>query len=58
MYANYKGVTTEGSQNAGRLIVTCVNKTLYTLHVSYPRGYTEFYVENVYDKFRHSVKLN
>ena len=58
VYANYKGVTTEGAQNAGRLIVTCVNKTLYTLHVSYPRGYTEFYVENVYDKFRHSVKLN
>ena len=57
VYANYKAVTKEGTLIAGRLIVTCVNKTLYTLHVSYPRGYTEFYVENVYDKFRHSVKL-
>ena len=47
-----------GAEIAGRLIVVCVDKTLYTLHVSYPRGYTEFYVTNVYDKFRHSVKKN
>ena len=58
VYANYKAVLNDGTLIAGRMIVTCVNKTLYTLHVSYPRGYTEFYVENVYDKFRHSVKLN
>jgi len=57
VYANYKAVLNDGTLIAGRMIVTCVNKTLYTLHVSYPRGYTEFYVENVYDKFRHSVKL-
>lgn len=59
VYANYKAVVTEtGAEIAGRLIVGCVDKTLYSLHVSYPRGYTEFYVSNVYDKFRHSVKLN
>ena len=57
VYANYKAVTKDGALIAGRIIVTCVNKTLYTLHVTYPRGYTEFYVENVYDKFRHTVKL-
>ena len=57
VYANYKAVLNDGTLIAGRIIVTCVNKTLYTLHVTYPRGYTEFYVENVYDKFRHSVKL-
>ncbi len=57
VYANYKAVLKDGTLIAGRMIVTCVNKTLYTLHVTYPRGYTEFYVENVYDKFRHSVKL-
>ena len=57
VYANYKAVLKDGTLIAGRIIVTCVNKTLYTLYVSYPRGYTEFYVENVYDKFRHSVKL-
>ena len=59
VYANYKAVVKEtGAEIAGRLIVACVDKTLYTLHVSYPRGYTEFYVSNVYDKFRHSVKKN
>lgn len=57
VYANYKAVTKDGALIAGRIIVTCVSKTLYTLHVTYPRGYTEFYVENVYDKFRHTVKL-
>ena len=59
VYANYKAVVqSTGAEIAGRLIVVCVDRTLYSLHVSYPRGYTEFYVSNVYDKFRHSVKLN
>jgi len=59
VYANYKAVEkATGAEIAGRLIVVCVDRTLYSLHVSYPRGYTEFYVTNVYDKFRHSVKLN
>ena len=59
VYANYKAAVREtGAEIAGRLIVVCVDKTLYSLHVSYPRGYTDFYVSNVYDKFRHSVKIN
>ena len=59
VYANYTAVEkATGEEVAGRLIVVCVDKTLYTLHVSYPRGYRDFYVSNVYDKFRHSVQLN
>ncbi|MBQ9210569.1 MAG: hypothetical protein IJ153_02620 [Clostridia bacterium] len=59
VYANYTAVEkATGAEVAGRLIVVCVDKTLYTLHVSYPRGYRDFYVSNVYDKFRHSVQLN
>ncbi len=58
VYANYKATLQDGTLIAGRMIVNCIDKTLYTLHVSYPRGYTDFYVENVYDKFRHSVKMN
>ena len=41
------------------MINACSNKTLYILHVTYPRGYTNEYVEkdgNIYDKFRHTVK--
>ena len=59
VYANYTAVVKEtGAEIAGRLIVACVDKAIYSLHVSYPRGYREFYVTNVYDKFRHTVKLN
>ena len=57
VYANYKAALKDGTLIAGRMIVACVDKTLYTLHVTYPRGYTDFYVENVYNKFRHTVKL-
>ncbi len=58
VYANYKAELQDGTLIAGRIIVNCIEKTLYTLHVSYPRGYTDFYVENVYDRFRHTVKMN
>ena len=59
VYANYTATVKEsGAEIAGRIIVACVDKTLYTLHCSYPRGYRDFYVTNLYDKFRHSVKLN
>ena len=56
IYANYTGTTTDNVKVAGRIIIACSNKTLYILHVSYPQGYTKTYVENVYDKFRHTVK--
>ena len=56
IYANYTGTTTDGVKVAGRIIIACVNKTLNILHVSYPQGYTKTYVDNVYDKFRHTVK--
>lgn len=56
IYANYSGTTNEGVKVAGRLIIACSEKMLYVLHVSYPQGYTKTYVDNVYDKFRHTVK--
>lgn len=56
IYANYTGTTTDNVKVAGRIIIACSNKTLYILHVNYPQGYTKTYVENVYDKFRHTVK--
>ena len=57
IYANYTGTTTDGVKIAGRLIMACVNKMLYILNVSYPQGYTKTYVDSVYDKFRHTVKI-
>lgn len=58
IYANYSGTNSDGIQVAGRVIASCVDKNLYILHVSYPKGYTETYVEGVFNKFRHTVKLN
>ena len=57
VYANYTAATQDGVKIAGRIIVSCVNKNLYILHVSYPQGYTETYVDGVFNKFRHTVKL-
>ena len=57
VYANYSGTTMEGAKVAGRLIIACANKMLYILNVSYPQGYTKTYVDGVYDKFRHTVKV-
>ncbi len=56
IYANYSGTLLDGVKIGGRLIIACSNKTLYILNVSYPAGYTKTYVDNVYDKFRHTVK--
>ena len=58
IYANYSGTNSDGVQVAGRVIASCVNKNLSVLHVSYPKGYTETYVEGVFNKFRHTAKLN
>lgn len=57
VYANYAGTTVDNVRIGGRLIISCSNKMLYILNVSYPAGYTNTYVDGVYDKFRHSVKL-
>ena len=58
VYANYKATTKDGEPVAGRVIVTCQNKTLYSLHITYPRGYTDTYVEKVFNKFRDTLKTN
>ncbi len=62
VYANYTATIQKDRQTikvAGRMIIACVNKTLYILHVTYPRGYAKPYIEDdssVYNTFRHSVK--
>ena len=64
IYANYWGTLMDdgakkGANIAGRIIIACTNKTLYILHVSYPKGYSSPYIESdksVYNRFRHSVK--
>lgn len=57
IYANYNGTLEDGTKVGGRVIASCVDKTLYILHVSFPQGYREYYISNVFDKFRHTAKL-
>ena len=56
IYANYTG-TLNGSEVAGRVHATCKDKVLYTVHITYPRAYTETYKEGVYDKLRDTIKI-
>lgn len=59
VYLAYKAILNDGQETgvAGRIIVNTVNKTLYVLHVSYPRGLADTFAEGVYNKVRHSMKL-
>ncbi len=57
VYANYTGTLSTGAKTAGRVHATCVSRTLYTVHVSYPQGYTDTYKDQVYDKLRDTIKI-
>jgi len=57
IYANYTGVLDNGVEIAGRVHATCVEKVLYTVHITYPREYTEGYKEQVYDKLRDTIQI-
>ena len=59
VYLAYKGILADGQETgvAGRIIVNTVNKTLYVLHVSYPRALADTFADGVYNKVRHSMKL-
>ena len=43
---------------AGRVHATCVNKVLYTVHVSYPKAYTDTYKKQVYDHLRDTIMIS
>lgn len=57
VYANYTAVLDSGEEIAGRVQATCVNKVLYTVHVTYPRAYRDTYVENVYNVLRKTLAV-
>lgn len=57
VYANYTGTLDNGSEVAGRVHVVCVDRVLYTVHITYPRAYTDTYKDGVYDKLRNTVKI-
>ena len=57
VYANYTGTLDNGSEIAGRVHVTCKDRVLYTLHITYPAAYTDTYKDGVYKKLRDTIKI-
>lgn len=58
VYANYTGELDTGVEIAGRVHATCVEKVLYTVHITYPKEYTDGYKEQVYDKLRDTIQIS
>lgn len=57
IYANYTGTLDNGSQIAGRVHVTCKDRVLYTVHITYPAAYADTYKDGVYKKLRDTLKI-
>lgn len=57
VYAQYSGTMTDGVEIAGRVAAVYKNNVLYTIHVTYPKAYSETYKTNVYDKLRDTLKV-
>ena len=57
VYANYDGVLEDGREVAGRVHAVCVDKTLYTIHLTAPKAQWNDYKELVYDKLRDTLTI-
>ena len=57
VYANYSGVLLDGTKVSGRVHAVCVDKVLYTLHLSTPQAQWNDYKEMVYDKLRETLTI-
>ncbi|MBQ2954469.1 MAG: hypothetical protein IJE07_13140 [Clostridia bacterium] len=62
VYANYTATLSNGAEIAGRVHATCVDKVLYTVHVSSPKAYWDMegdadYKDGVYDKLRKTIQI-
>ena len=57
VYANYTATLDGNLEIAGRIAAVYKNNVLYTVHLTYPAGYTDTYKTNVYDKLRDTLKI-
>lgn len=57
VYANYTGTLSSGPQIAGRVHAVCVDKVLYTVHITYPAAYADAYIEQVFHHMRDTIKI-
>ena len=57
VYADYNGTLQNGARVYGRIHATCIDKVLYTVHISYPYDYREAYKDNVYAQLRKTMTI-
>lgn len=57
IYANYDGTLNDGPQVAGRVHAVCVDRVLYTIHLTAPKAQWEDYKELVYDHLRDTLTI-
>lgn len=57
VYANYTGTLLDGTKVAGRVHAVCVDKKLYTIHLSTPQAQWNDYKEMVYNKLRDTLTI-
>lgn len=57
VYANYEGTLEDGRQVAGRVHAVCVDRVLYTIHLTAPKAQWNDYKDMVYDKLRDTLVI-
>jgi hypothetical protein len=57
VYANYTGTLNDGRQVAGRVHAVCVDKVLYTIHITAPKAQWNDYKEKVYDHLKDTLTI-
>ena len=57
VYANYDGTLSDGPQVAGRVHAVCIDRVLYTIHISAPKAQWDQYKELVYDHMRDTLTI-
>ncbi len=57
IYGNYTGTLSTGAKIAGRVQAACVDKVLYTIHITYPYAYRDTYIDKVFHHLRDTIKV-
>ena len=57
VYANYSGTLNDGREVAGRVHAVCVDKVLYTIHITAPKAQWNDYKDKVYDHLRETLTI-
>lgn len=57
VYANYSGTLEDGREVAGRVHAVCVDRVLYTIHITAPKAQWNDYKDKVYDHLRDTLTI-